>query len=368
MEQEFDKEIDALLRRLPHTGSSPVGGTASEHLEPDEFATFAENAMPAAARQVLLLHLADCERCRTILSETIRMNSEAVPLSAVAAAAPAIQSATDEVPWYRRLFMFPELAYVMGALVLVFSGFLGYVALRDNGPGEATVSRVVNTEAPAAISAGSDAAEYGGAEQLAANSAANAAATNSAVIPSNRAAANTSTTTLAEGYGDTKREDVASGGAPLVLDGVAAQPAPPPPAAAAARDERARVNELSKEKDDAPKAEAKVAEEREEAKLRTAQGTTAKKSAPAGPDRDMQTQFPNRAQNYIPPPTKTAGGKTFELRDGVWYDRAYRGQPTTNIRRGTEAFLRLDGGLRSIADQVGGTSIILWSGKAYRIQ
>jgi hypothetical protein len=83
----------------------------------------------------------------------------------------------------------------------------------------------------------------------------------------------------------------------------------------------------------------------------------------------MQAQFPNRAQNYDQlVPTKNAGGKSFEFRDGVWYDTAYRRQPFTTVRRGTEAFLRLDAGLRSIAEAVGGTSVIVWNSKAYRIQ
>jgi hypothetical protein len=381
MEQEFDKEIDALLRKLPRANVSPGDGPASVHLEPDQFASFAENATPAAARQVLTLHLAECERCRGILSETVRMNSEAAPLSETATSAPAINATGLEVPWYRRLFLFPNLAYVMGGLVLVFSGFLGYVALRDNGVGGATVSQVVNNEAPATSAPDADASEYGGIEQLSANSAANTAvpATNSVAMPSNRGVANASSATIANGYADAKREDTAAG-APFTVDGLAAgQPAPPPPPPAAATDsttavnERAKAAELSKAKDDSGGfgrlAESKVAQEREEAKLRSVQGAAAKKSAPAGPSRDMQAQFPNRAQNYDQlPPTKNAGGKSFEFRDGVWYDTAYRRQPFTTVRRGTEAFLRLDAGLRSIAEAVGGTSVIVWNSKAYRIQ
>lgn len=380
MEQEFDNEIDALLRKLRPT-DIPVGAFPV-HLEADDVAAFAENAVPDAARQLLTLHLAECQRCRRILSETIRMNSEErLPLPA-AAAIPAAEVANANLPWYRRLFGFPELVYVMGALVLMFSGFLGYLALRDTDAGVSTVSQV-DKEIPAVRSVDSDAGNSVADPQVSANAPANTpvSAANFAAASANRTTS-TNSSAAVEGFADTKREDFVLDGAPApvtgVLDGVStAQPPPPPPPAAAAgtattRDERARAAELSKEKDDSTASvvreqPSKVAQEREEAKLRSAQGTAAKKAIPAGPSRDMQSQFPNRVQNYALP-TKNAGGKLFVLRDGIWYDSAYNGEATINVRRGTEAFLRLDGGLRSIAETVGDTSVIVWKRKAYRIQ
>jgi len=65
---------------------------------------------------------------------------------------------------------------------------------------------------------------------------------------------------------------------------------------------------------------------------------------------------------------RTAGGKNFELRDGIWYDTAYSGQGKKDVKRGTEKFLRLDAGLRSIADQIGGTVVVVWNGQAFKIK
>jgi hypothetical protein len=65
---------------------------------------------------------------------------------------------------------------------------------------------------------------------------------------------------------------------------------------------------------------------------------------------------------------RTAGGKKFELRDDIWYDTAYTGQGKKDVKRGTEKFLRLDAGLRSIADQIGGTVVVVWNGQAYKIK
>jgi hypothetical protein len=66
--------------------------------------------------------------------------------------------------------------------------------------------------------------------------------------------------------------------------------------------------------------------------------------------------------------TTSAGGKTFKRTNNVWYDSTYRGQATVNISRGTPEYKKLDSGLRSIAENLGGTVVIVWKGKAYRVQ
>ncbi len=68
------------------------------------------------------------------------------------------------------------------------------------------------------------------------------------------------------------------------------------------------------------------------------------------------------------PVTRVVGGRSFNNRNGVWYDTAYHGQATSNFRRGTEEYKKLDGGLRNIANTLGGTVVIVWKQKAYRIQ
>ena len=73
-------------------------------------------------------------------------------------------------------------------------------------------------------------------------------------------------------------------------------------------------------------------------------------------------------QGYEMSVTRLVGGRTFNNRNGAWYDSAYHGQGTTDIRRGTEEFRKLDGGLRSIASKLGGVVVVVWKDKAYRIQ
>ncbi|MEP6901906.1 MAG: zf-HC2 domain-containing protein, partial [Actinomycetota bacterium] len=126
MEFEFDKEIDAILRKARGT---EVVASFDLHLGADEISAFAENALPELARARDAEHLADCTRCRKILSDVIALNSEAETVTA-SSVVPA-KIAETKMPWYRKLFIFPQLAYAMGALVVLFSGFFGYLILQN---------------------------------------------------------------------------------------------------------------------------------------------------------------------------------------------------------------------------------------------
>ena len=64
MVNDFDKEIDAILRKA-RGGESVI--LNNSHLDADEISAFAENALPDAARMRFTAHFADCGRCRKIL-------------------------------------------------------------------------------------------------------------------------------------------------------------------------------------------------------------------------------------------------------------------------------------------------------------
>ena len=143
MELEFDKEIDALMRK----GAAGIGVTPNvgqgTHLDADELSAFAENAMPEKTRALYMRHLADCDRCRKILSGLIILNAEAEPEMA---AAVAVESQSSELPWYRRLFLFPNLAYAMGGLVLVFGGLIAISVLQSSQRETATVTQMTESD------------------------------------------------------------------------------------------------------------------------------------------------------------------------------------------------------------------------------
>ncbi len=96
-----------------------VSNAAEAHLDADEIAAFVENALPEKTRQNYMRHLADCDRCRKSLSNTIALNAEFEPETIYTEEKTLVAL---PIPWYRKLFIFPNLAYTLGALVLIFSG------------------------------------------------------------------------------------------------------------------------------------------------------------------------------------------------------------------------------------------------------
>ena len=95
MELEFDKEIDAILRR----GRGDLGAAAAvtgSHLDADAVAAFVEKALPDKAKRLYMEHFADCGGCRKLLTQSILMNQTA---ATEAAGAAGTSSRTSFSPW-----------------------------------------------------------------------------------------------------------------------------------------------------------------------------------------------------------------------------------------------------------------------------
>lgn len=367
MELEFDKEIDAILRRAQSgTNVSSVG----EHLDADAFAAFAEGSLPERSKPLYTRHLADCDRCRKLLSQAITLNTAA--FSAADEAASTVTPVAESSSWFGNLFRTPNLALAMGALVLTFSGVLGYLVLRNQQTESVIVSQSDTEMQKGGPSAGIEdnvMTANSNAVANAANVAVNAAASNA---PSASVAANSAVSPLAEslpvGRVDTDK--------PVMTDGIiASQPKPaavaPPPSADKPISERDQEKLKSGDDIKDEKNREIVGGVRQETEDRRASGATLAKKKDAGPTRSagpVQSPAQTNTQTYEMPVTRTAGGKKFTNRSGAWYDTAYRGQATVNVRRGTDAYKNLDSDLRSIAETLGGTVVVVWKDKAYRIQ
>lgn len=401
MELEFDKEIDSLLRQESRGRTITIGEFAGVHLDADEIAAFVENAVPERTRNSFVQHFAGCDPCRKTLSNAITLRADEGVEAAESLVAPGTERAA---PWYKRLFLFPNLAYVMGGLVVLFAGFIGLSILnRSSSNGSFEMSKVSSNEAPAAVPYSTNS----NASVSSANSAANA--TNS-MSPANVAPDltgqpdNASETDSAKGKGPGVPADFED--APKMSQPLAA--APPPPASISSKDSgiltdgvdsgRARelrtepVKELSNsepkklmggvspstqnsqnvqiqapgdvkgpyvQRNDSRNVERAIeqnnARDREKAKelksVAKKSDKAAGSAAPAKPTSDR----------------RQVSGKTFEFRSGAWYDTTYSGQGTVNIRRKTDNYKNLDRGLRGIADSFIGTVVMIWNGKAYRI-
>ena len=391
MEFEFDKEIDAILRKARPARGVLVGDDPAEpkkHLDADVIAAFAENALPEKAKLLYIEHFADCDRCRKLLSQTILMNTEAA--SSVKEAASVVAAPVGEVPvpWYQGWFKTQNLALTMGALVLVFTGVLGYIMLQNrNAATDATVSQVTEPQSP------KGGPYYSG--ESAANTAANATNTvaNSTAPNPNTAPYDAPTDQPSIASADKERTLSNTAGSPSDrLDSIEEQKkaekndkttdvggaaiAPPKAAAKPSADLPINGRELKDLSLDGVSSVAGKDEDRTKLKqTEDRRGETSRDlPAPAskvGPSRSgplNQSNQINNRQVYEMAVKRTVSGKTFENREGAWYDSAYHGQATINVRRGTDEYKKLDGGLRNIANTLGGTVVVVWKEKAYRIQ
>ena len=379
MELDFDKEIDALLRKEGAGRTITISEFSGMHLDADEIAAFAEGAVPPRARTAFTEHFAACDQCRKTLSNLIVLNAADDPEPAV-----AVVPGELAVPWYRRLLLFPNLAYVMGGLVVLFAGFIGLSIMTQTfQTSQSDVSQIsenraaepervfTNTNAANMLSTG--AAESNNNSSMTANTAANAA------VPYETSSRNTAANSSAERVIPADRTELPKPKS-FSVDGAditRSQPAPaaPPPPVAEPKDNSAALDGVvTQEPDRKAKTDREQAAENQKARTITA---PAGQPVPASRDRQdssravMKRSAPaagggNNSANIAN--KKEVSGKSFEFRQGAWYDTTYRGQGTINVRRNSDEYRKLDQGLRGIADSFIGTVVTLWNGKAYRIQ
>ncbi len=384
MELEFDNEIDALLRKEARGRTITIGEFAGVHLDADEIAAFVENAVPDRTRGSFIEHFASCDPCRRTLSKAGVLHSPEELEQGESIAAPVIEAA---VPWYRRLFLFPNLAYVMGGFVLLFAGFIGLsVVYRTSQTGQFEMSKAVSNEAPSAPEsiAATNSNAAASASNASANTMANADDIVEPTIPNDGLATPldevASNRTVAKGpsFADTdyesrnlrptaSRPSPPAKDSPVILDGVQGRrsqdlkmsPAPAAPAKERKSEDQKSMSELPAATRNAPKNKVPDRTDRQSADRET-RGRTENDAALKKSDKAA-------AGSAITSDTKQVSGKTFQLRQGAWYDTTYRGQGTVNIRRKSDNYKKLDRGLRGIAESFIGTVVTVWNGTAYRI-
>ena len=380
MTEDFDKEIDALLRQAARGGEN-VSAAHGAHLDADELNAFAERTLPEKARLRATEHLADCARCRSILSNLTDFN--VAPTSKIF---PAVETEISAVPWYRRLFVFPQIAYVMGVLTLIFSGIIGIAVLKNREQNDSSQVAQINekslvptSEVPASKTANGASADSSSSY---ANSslgnftlpAANSTGKTVTAANSNQAVArNNSGDALKPGASlDEKKKEKSDSTAPFA--------APP----LASRENNYTV-------DGTDSMAARRAESPPNQQDSAAQNQTASQSPPAPESRKVQSlpingrraRSPQMARSEAEPENsasdkvieaakpsaaKNVGGKSFRHAGGVWYDVNYKNQKIINIARGSNEYQKLDENLRSIAEKLGGAVVIVADGKAYRIE
>lgn len=366
MEYNFDKEIDTLLRQVARSGQVVSTADFDAHLDADEISMFAENALPEKARNRAVKHLAECNNCRSILSNLILLNEE-TEIKTVSHIAEEKTVQTAAVPWHKKFFVFPQIAYATGALALVFSGVVGFLIYQtdnQNGSFEIAKSSPVMANSNASVPNADD-----GEAEFDANL-------------SNSMSANTSIASNTD--------------SDIIKMANANSFTPKMPTARIPSDEKSELNESKTKKENNP------VENRPEPALKPApverrdneNNTAGDVSGAADLTMRQTEQLPptalqrrgdlkkksdkkNEEQTKLAGKTETRkqiGGKTFNRVNGVWIDSDY-GQMsnlqlpmTTTIRRGTSEYLKLDKSIRIIAESLEGSVIIVSNNKAYRIQ
>src|SRR5438067_1837593 len=118
-----DKQIDVLLRRYGKGhGETPV----TEHLDADEMNSFAEGSLPAATRARYVSHLAECDRCRSEVTQL------AISAGAVARAEQAVPEKVASPGFWHVLagfFALPILRYAAFAAVVLIVAGVGVIVM-----------------------------------------------------------------------------------------------------------------------------------------------------------------------------------------------------------------------------------------------
>ena len=180
-------EMDLLLRRLARQGgasshSSGGGdgqGSAGAHMDADELAAYAENALPDAARSRYTSHLSDCDSCRRLVAE---LSQAADAAGRIERGSAAVQGMIKPPSLWGRLssvFSLPAVRFGVPALAVLSIAFVIFLSVRNRNQ-ETLTAR--NNERPPNTSAAAPADEKRGA--LNANNAnSNAAADGAAAQP-----------------------------------------------------------------------------------------------------------------------------------------------------------------------------------------
>ncbi|MBK7511775.1 MAG: hypothetical protein IPI76_05875 [Chloracidobacterium sp.] len=375
MELEFDKEIDAILRKARSGTSAAATSADSSHLDADSIAAFVENALPQASKLLYMEHIADCDRCRRILSQTVTLDRDESSDIAAAITPPIEQPIAETVlPWYKRFFNTPEMAMTLGALVLAFSGLLGYIVMQNtDSAAKPELSRATEQQPTQGGPFYGGEADYPSANKAAAVSdTANVVAANSAsgAMPMNTAAntaANSSGLIDAPSGSAAGNRAVSAAKPEASADDKSIAASPPPPAPITSQPPTSESD--AKSDGGSPKAKEQnarlAATSTDERMARDAAPPAKKNTAVRSGPSNAQAQ----TQNVITESSlRSVGGKSFDRRGGVWYDLAYKGQSTKKVTRGSNDYRKLDGGLRNIGDSLDGTVVVVWKEKAYRIQ
>lgn len=375
MRQETNNEIDLLLRRL----SRRQGATApaGDHLDADELSSYAENALPAAARARYTEHLAECSRCREFV---VQLSSAA---GVVVAEEPSrVAAASGLRKFLASLFTPMVLRYAVPALGLVVVAVIGLTVFRrgqvSSSPEMVATSPQADAPAVAQETKPQDNYVYGLQDKTKSASPAPEEPRRGRIegeppAPVAAPAANTPADASKEApVAKTESTTVATAAAP---------PAAPKPAETTeeARKQDAEAQKKLAQEQPTATPQAERAERQRDfqagAVAPAGVATTRRpaKRADSAEDKAGGAPLPLKLgeKDSDDGETRTVAGRRFRKQRGMWVDTAYAGGATTDFTRGSEQYRGLvadEPEIAKIAGQLDGQIIVVWKGRAYRIR
>jgi hypothetical protein len=407
MKQANNNEVGLLLRSLARgrrdtarqSGSEP-GDTEqvfSDHLDVDELNSYAEGVAPIPARARYTEHLADCDACRGIVVGLIQASGAANRFEAHDAEREPQRGTTF---WQKlsSLFSPPVLRYAVPALVLTAVIGIGLLALRQQRGSELVAQNEPQINAPNSNpGAGGSQGAIGPATKPTpaspgisggAPSPANADSGKDKLILQDEKTRAGEVPPLPDVSVSVSKAGAAKdSGQPADAASVAEsqpyaqEPKPRAVAPPAPLQDAEKTNELAKEQ--AAKREDRARDE-DDAFRNQSDGVH-------GPNRSRNnTVFSENARRGVgnvaggrgpsgmdkkkaaEEETRTMMGRHFSRQGDAWVDTAYESsRATVRVARGSDQFRALvadEPGIRTISEQLNGVVIVVWKGRAYRIQ
>lgn len=387
-------EIDLLLRSLSRARKNSAlesaltsGEAAStDHLDADELNSYAEGMVPARARVRYTEHLADCAVCRSMV----------VDLTQAAGAGRHEVAKQNESSFWHKLaaLLSPSvLRFAVPALVLTIVIGIGLFAFRQQQREALVAQNQPGTVEPRRSDTGlnppgapSPATRIDADQRTFSDTAEVKGKVQDKKLQAGQAPPG-SDSSFARSAPSKDAEEADTGvGAGVVLESRPSSAAPskaaepPPPLEAeksanfaidglAKREAQQRARDEFKKQPDDIQGPNRSRNDAPMPRGARTMGGVANERGPSAMNKNNPTAMNRSKSGEVE--TRTVVGKRFARDGGLWVDTDYESQATIKISRTSEQFRALvadEPGIRTIAERLDGVIIVVWKGRAYRIQ
>jgi hypothetical protein len=376
MKQETNNEIDLLLRHLSRQQGTSM--PAADHLDADELSSYAENALPAAARSRYTAHLAECSKCRELV---VQLSSSVGFVGAEESPRTAEPSGIRK--FLANLFSPMVLRYAVPALGFIIVAAIGFAVFRSN-QGIDFVAQRENAPAadaqPQSAPAVVENKQKPGASIATPENRSDRSKQTQADSPAPEAPPAVNDT----GAAAKRQEEQLQKEQQQAASATPSQPAPKPEAATdetrkletearAPQRREAAANEAPRERtDEAKKGEERRSEGVTTAAARPSSAKTGAADSTVTSGRGLARIQRDGVADKDDAEARTVAGRRFRKQGGIWIDTAYDGQSAmVNLTRGSEQYRALiadEPAIRTIAEQLDGQIVVVWKGRTYRIR